>query len=334
MAVIPFTKDEQLYRKPSQDHDRVSPPDDGPVIIPGYVHLAISNLETQAFLNEDLLTPRTDRLYKYLWLVGKQDSSHISSITEQAVRGRRSIITEDPELHLVWYYDRVYVKPLPKYLLSYDFWNAAFASDQSPFHDEAEREQALRAARGFLRSYAFLIRRKSDFALAIEQRLLPRTLTWSDFVAFAAICQRNICDNDVTPRYHYGELRLTRLNFWSRASLQGFTFKKVHHQYSDEIARFYGPLLFVFAVFSTVLSAMQVTLNARQFLGPGSFTTTFSHASQVLSLVTLCAVAAAIVSIGLAIAIPLLRELVYALGDLARRGRTRAQPEDAGEKAG
>jgi hypothetical protein len=37
------------------------------------------------------------------------------------VRGRRVTITEKPALHLVWFYERVFVKPLPKYLLSHAF---------------------------------------------------------------------------------------------------------------------------------------------------------------------------------------------------------------------
>jgi hypothetical protein len=38
------------------------------------------------------------------------------------MKRREIVVTEDPRLHLVWIYDRVFIKPLPKYLLSHDFW--------------------------------------------------------------------------------------------------------------------------------------------------------------------------------------------------------------------
>ena len=64
-------------------------------------------------------------------------------------------------------------------------------------------------------------------------------------------------------RYNsYGELRLGRLTFWAKFALHRFAFQKVqtHYAYNAYLARFYGPLLFIFAFFSVVLSAMQVSM--------------------------------------------------------------------------
>ncbi|KAB5515648.1 hypothetical protein GE09DRAFT_1195942 [Coniochaeta sp. 2T2.1] len=71
-------------------------------------------------------------------------------------------------------------------------------------------------------------------------------------------------DVDVSPRYHYGELRLSRLNFYAPFLFGKFNFQKPHGQYSDYFARFYGPVLFGFAVASTVLNSMQVEMADEQ----------------------------------------------------------------------
>lgn len=330
----PFTEAQQLYRKrlrqvfPKADiPEQTDTRKNGYEYVPGHRSLVVTDSKTKDFLNKDLLTPRTNRLHRYLWLVAKQDSTHISPLNEQLVRGRRIVMTEDPELHLVWYHDRVFIKPLPKYLLSYDFWNLAFYSDRSPFETKTGCDEAVQAAKGLLRSYAFLIRHQSDFELATspQHRLLPKFVKFSDFDAFSSILRESIGDETVAPRYRYGELRLSRLNLWTKILLQELTFRKVHHQYSDDVARFYGPLLFIFAVLSVILNAMQVALSAQPFLNFPTFNTVFSRASQIVAVMTLCIVAATIVVLGVAIAVPMLRELLYALKDLwygKRRQRT------------
>jgi hypothetical protein len=70
----------------------------------------------------------------------------------------------------------------------------------------------------------------------------------------------------VSGRCYFGELRLTRLNFYAPLLLRKFHFEQVHGQYGDYFARLYGPVLFVFAVVSTILNSMQVALAADQSL--------------------------------------------------------------------
>ncbi|KAK3676624.1 hypothetical protein LTR78_003398 [Recurvomyces mirabilis] len=339
MIAPPFSRADQLNQNPLErayrhNEDENILGDHAGFSVPGYKHLAVPSSEARDFLHAELLTPRLNRLYRYLWLVAKQDSTHVSCLTEQAVRGRRIIVTEDPELHLVWYHDRIYMKPLPKYLLSYDFWQEAFYGQATPFDNDSERQDAMVAARGFLRSYTYLIQRPSDFALATssDHCLLPDIVNFSAYVTFANSCQNNICDADVSPRYHYGELRLSRLNLWSKISLNGLAFKKIHHQYSDEIARFYGPLLFAFAIVSVVLNAMQVVLTAEQVLGPGHAAIIFSHFSLVFSILTLCTVAMATGALCMAIVIPLFRELIFAVGHLMGGKRRDGNHDSASEK--
>lgn len=116
------------------------------------------------------------------------------------------------------------------------------------------------SALGFLRSYYYLIQHESDFEIARnEARLLPSDITWTDFCAFSKGFV-NISDDTVSKRYHYGELRLTRLNHCAKLLIGRFHYERVHGQYSAFFARFYGPLLFIFGIISIVLSAMQVEI--------------------------------------------------------------------------
>ncbi|KAI1146835.1 hypothetical protein F4825DRAFT_472117 [Nemania diffusa] len=136
--------------------------------LPGEPNIQLDNATISAHLDEELATADLNRLSAHLWLVAKQDSSHISSLTHQIVRGREIVITERPGLHLVWHYNRVFIKPLPKYLLSHAFWDFYLISPSSPV-PEALRNDLRKAALGFLRSYSYLVRRRSYFDLVMNE---------------------------------------------------------------------------------------------------------------------------------------------------------------------
>lgn len=57
------------------------------------------------------------------------------------------------------------------------------------------------------------IQHKSDFLVAMddELRLQPAGTTWQELCTFAADVSAGIGDQDVSERYQYGEIRLTRL---------------------------------------------------------------------------------------------------------------------------
>src|SRR5271155_5226173 len=69
-------------------------------------------------------------------------------------------------------------------------------------------------------------------------------------------------DADVSDRYQYGELRLSRLNLYAPFLFHRFYYEQVHGQYGEYFARLYGPILFIFAVVSTLLNAMKVAMGA------------------------------------------------------------------------
>jgi len=114
-------------------------------------------------------------------------------------------------------------------------------------------------------TYHYLGWHESDFRIAQQDslRLIPPEVQWSDFCRFISDCDR-IRDCDVSLRYSYGELRLSRLNLYAPLLLRKSHFDQMHGQYSDYFARFYGPILFIFATVSIMLNCMQVGLATEQ----------------------------------------------------------------------
>lgn len=90
--------------------------------LPGQPRIHLSDTETLiAFLEQEFLSKQLDAMSPHLWMMSTQSSANISPLHRQRVKGREIVITEDPKLHLVWIYDRIFIKPLPKYLLSHAF---------------------------------------------------------------------------------------------------------------------------------------------------------------------------------------------------------------------
>ena len=229
--------------------------------LPGNPRARFDDHQLSNTLSAEFATPKLSGFAKYLWLIERPESAHIASLTHQIVRGRRIILTENPEMHLVWIKDRVFIKPLPKYLLSQAFWEYSYRPN-TIFEDPQQATAVRQAMLGFLRSYAYLIKHKSDFELASRQehRLVPKNLRFSALIQLLGTVNQRTTNDTVSPRWRYGELRLSRLNFWSKVLLRQMNFAKVHGQYSDYVAQYYAPLLFVFGVLSVVLNAMQVGL--------------------------------------------------------------------------
>jgi hypothetical protein len=76
------------------------------------------------FLVQEYWATSLEAVASHLWILSTQSSANVSSLHKQKVRGREILVTEDPRLHLVWINDRIFIKPLPPYLLSYQFWNS------------------------------------------------------------------------------------------------------------------------------------------------------------------------------------------------------------------
>jgi hypothetical protein len=217
---------------------------------------------TTQFLEDDLWPEDLETMAPHLWIMTTFSSANINPLHRQRVKGREIIVTEDVRLHLVWIHDRIFIKPIPRYLLSHIFWEAYLDSKSEPNDD---RTKLRAAATGFLRTYRYLIRHESDFHIAQQDnlRLIPQDVDWASFSRFTSDLN-HIEDSAVSKRYCFGELRLTRLNFYAPFLLRKYHFEQVHGQYGDHFARLYGPVLFVFAIASTILNSLQVALAADQ----------------------------------------------------------------------
>jgi hypothetical protein len=118
-----------------------------------------------------------------------------------------------------------------------------------------------------MRSYSYLIQYESDFDLAQDKGLIPKSdgidnITWDAFAHLIATFE-GYEDANVSPRYSYGELRLTRLNFYSRIFLGKLTFHHIDAQWGSYLNHFMVPSLIIFSIISVILNAMQVRLSAQ-----------------------------------------------------------------------
>lgn len=191
------------------------------------------------FWSEDL-----ESMSGRLWWMSKQDSANISPLHRQRVKGRQIIVSEDPRLHLVWIDDRIFLKPLPQYITSYAFWDT-FMSDPSQYGAAANLRKATL---GYLRTYLYLIQYESDLRVAQDPALclVPKEVTWPQFCRFTARFN-DITENEVSGRYHYGEIRLTRLNYYAPILLGKSHYQRENYQYRAYFARIQGPLISTFA---------------------------------------------------------------------------------------
>ena len=260
MSSIPFVVEQQLNHQLfiSSDKLRLEREDEpASCRLPDQPTIRLNSPSFCEYLKREFCTTELDAFTSYLWLLTTPSHSNISPLHHQFVKGRQVILTEEPQLHLLWVYNSIYIKPIPPFLLSYAFWSFCLSPESSPLRPD-DRLATYWANPGLFPSYYHLIKYKSDFDIARERRLIPEDIEWeplSDFLSCFADLERDA----VSPRYNFGEIRFTRLKFWSSVLLHRLSFK-IYGQYADHFSSFYAPLLFVFGVLSVVFSAMQVAL--------------------------------------------------------------------------
>ncbi|KAJ5887720.1 hypothetical protein N7495_007761, partial [Penicillium taxi] len=148
----PFHKDDQL------NHDLDASVDH----LPGHPRIKISDRKgLYDFILREVWSEDLESISGRLWWMSKQDSSNTSPLHRQRVKGRWVIVTEDPRLHLVCIDTRISIKPLPKYIISYAFWDTIM-SDPSEYGAAAK---VRKAALGYLRTYFYLIQYESDLRI-------------------------------------------------------------------------------------------------------------------------------------------------------------------------
>ncbi|KAH7385333.1 hypothetical protein DE146DRAFT_198459 [Phaeosphaeria sp. MPI-PUGE-AT-0046c] len=208
---------------------------------------------------EDLDTPRLNNFGEKLWWASP--TPDVVSLSQHTVLDRRLQITEDPSVHLLWVEGILFLKPLPAYLTSHAFWE--FLLDKSS--DDTNRDELHATCLGFLKTYASLIQRRSDFRLAQKHHLLGglEDVTFESFIAFISSFD-NIPHQDISSRWRYGLIHLDALNFHSALHLHRWHLNRFELRWATYFSRFFPVVLFIFAVFSVMLSAMQVIIAAKE----------------------------------------------------------------------
>ncbi|KAL8792556.1 MAG: hypothetical protein Q9195_004855 [Heterodermia aff. obscurata] len=216
--------------------------------VPGQPSVSLASSDVHEFLIQELRTSALDELDPRFSWVGRKDSTNVDPLNHQIVKGRKIVPTEDPKLHLVWERDKIYIKPIPVCFLNYDFWEVYLPRSQNSTISDDYCSNRF-AAIGFMRSYSHLIQHRLDFVLAQQNHLLPGELEWIEWSTFIA-CFRRIDDSQVALWYHYGQLRLSRLNwavrvFQPRAAPTAWFYHIPDWSTTPYLEDFLGPLIFM-----------------------------------------------------------------------------------------
>lgn len=236
-----------------------------------------------AFLRGELSVGALADMLKHLWFAGAERPA--IPLHFHVAIGREITIVDRMDLHLLWSNrGRLFVKPIPRFLLDPDFCRTNLecpdgcACDNPP--GDMCRAIARKVALGFLYTYACLISSESDFHIASETRLLPpkedgSLMEWEAWKTFARELLR-MYDRDpgvVHPRFLRAELRLSRIN-----TIHRFTRSPPFHPYvrswNNYSSLFHDNLAWIAtaAVFmALVLTAMQVGLATEQLQGNATF---------------------------------------------------------------
>ena len=252
--------------------------------------------DTASFVRSELDVSRLDEMIdRGLWLAGRV--GNIRPLHRQRILGRRIIVTEQMDLHLLWRNGVIFLKPLPDWILDDDFVRKHIALDKG----------TLEAANGFLLSYSRLINYKSDFQIAKDEHLLPESLQWADWQKLGTMFTDLMRDlsagkKQCCPRFRFGELRLSRINMIYRFHF-AYRFRNlprgyhyINESYQSFLRRNFTWLAAVFLYITVVLTAMQVGLGTSYLRDDGAFNrasygfTVFSILLPLVALLSGCLV--------------------------------------------
>jgi hypothetical protein len=261
------------------------------------------------YASKELDVRRLNDIHHWLWMAGRPRPSRC--LHEHKMMDRTIVVTEQADLHMAWSARYIFVKPIPRFLLEHEFWEKVLGCQprDSPLTCETiglasdcQEKQLHKSCVGFLLSYTALVSYESDFHLAREAHLIPGDdMTWWKWKKFVS----ELLDSnaEVNERYHYGELRLHRLNLIYRLAginvLDGYL--PDHEEYSSFLR---SNLLWIAAstvYIGIVLTAMQVGLATTRL----SSNVRFQSASSGFTVFAILGplIAAAIVAICFAFAL-------------------------------
>ncbi|OJD12206.1 hypothetical protein AJ78_07165 [Emergomyces pasteurianus Ep9510] len=287
--------------------------------------LVAPSYDYMACIEKELDLRRLNKIFQWLWAVGRPMPSR--PLHHQLLLGREIFITEQMDMHLVWTQGRVYLKPIPRFLLEPLFWTEYLSCREGCkcFHHggeigsaeiarECPHRKLRKTALGFLYSYAALISHESDFYIAKEKCLLPaeeKGLTWQGWRTFVEQLDTGHIYPHVNPRFIYGELRLSRLDkiylFTQRPFLAGYTrhWQEYKAFFQDNFTWLASATVYV----AIVLTAMQVGLETKALANNAAF----HSASYGFTVFSILGPLAATVSIFIAFFYLFVNNLVVAL---------------------
>lgn len=275
-----------------------------------------------AFFEIHLDTHSLDAYEPYLWIAGLR--GHIRPLHRQRAIGRTITLVEDLSLHLIWRPRQIFITPLNAAYLHHESFRKFFCTRAKPHDNDSipsretsndtentRKTQLYLSALGLLQSYTKLIIYESDLQIAKDLDLLPTHVSYDMWVTFA----RSLSDGfpsyraHLPPRWHFGELRLPRLNLLTRLPLplpaenlsrsqrmryfiRGYHMD--HDSYGDFFKSNFHWLLAVFATLSVVLSALQVGVGVSQGQSAGAFLGAAWWVSMIVMVVVAGVVAALI----------------------------------------
>jgi hypothetical protein len=241
--------------------------------------------DIEGFLKQDLDLERLNVIHRLLWMSGRPLNAR--ALHRQQMMGFEVLRTEQADLHLLKFSNRLLIKPLPAFYLNYEFWEKYLCEPKS----KALHESAC----GLLLSYLWLVRSPLDLQLAQELDLLPSQITWNSWKRFITEFCSQVDVNalsQVNKRYLFGELRLGRINsiyrirFFKTHFVRGYLYG--YNRYVVFFQRNFGWVLVVFVFFSLVFSAMQVGAGTPQLSDSKVFQKA-AYGFTVFSIVTVAA---------------------------------------------
>ncbi|KAM4060722.1 subtilisin-like serine protease [Hirsutella rhossiliensis] len=180
--------------------------------------VAAAGRHVDASVEQELDLRRLNEIHDWLWAAGRPAPPR--PLHHQLILGREILVTERIDMHLVWTTGRMFLKPIPRFLLEPRFWTTylschqqqvACAGNQLGYNKERKRGLRKRAL-GFLFSYAALISHESDFRIAMGKQLLPPGTEWPDWRVLVEQLDTEHIYAHIDRRFYHGELRLSRLN--------------------------------------------------------------------------------------------------------------------------
>ncbi|KAL3426989.1 hypothetical protein PVAG01_00498 [Phlyctema vagabunda] len=232
-----------------------------------------------------LSVKRLEIIREHLWAAGRPqaDSSRKSSLHRLKSTGLKFIIYEQADLHLLWGSGMIYVKPLPRCLLNFGFWQENLCATAAKSSSD-QPEDIINGAIGLLFSYTWLIKWESDLHIAHEEGLISKEVDYNTWMAirssFLATFER---DKLRLPwlawRYDFAELRLDRVNLIWRlrprtpyditSLIRGY--QNPYRVYTSFFEQNFSIFIVIFVYITVVLSAMQVGLSTTELAEDSSF---------------------------------------------------------------